>query len=92
MIYSSGDIKDEYQVVDLVFAMGNSTEGFMSGCNPIEAYQRVTQRLGEVASSVGGDAVINIRFDFRVAAAPGVFSPNQAFEVYAYGTAVRLSR
>ena len=90
MLLSTGDIKDNYQVLDLVFASGNSTEGFLKNCQPIDAYQKVAQLLAKTASSIGADGVINIRFDFRVAATQGVFSPNQVFEVYAYGTAVKV--
>lgn len=91
MLLSTGDIKDNYQVIDLVFASGNSTESFLKNCNPMQAYQKVSQLLAQTAADAGADAVIHIRFDLRVTTTSGVFSPNQAFEVYGYGTAVKLN-
>lgn len=90
MILSTGDIPNKYKIVDLVFASGDSTQGIFKSCQPIAAYQKVSQLLGEVAQSVGADAVINIKLDFRVAVSQGILGNNQAFEVFGYGTAVKL--
>src|SRR5207253_10348795 len=39
VLFSSGDIPYRYDIVDLVFAHGNSTEGAMKGVQPVQAFQ-----------------------------------------------------
>jgi hypothetical protein len=91
VLFSSGDIPYEYDVVDLVFAHGNSTEGAMKGMQPVQAFQVLVNWLGQTAVQIGANAVIHIRLDFRVIAGQGLLGGRQAFEVYGYGTAVKIS-
>jgi len=83
ILLSTGDIPDKYEIVDLVFAHGSSSEGALKGVEPPQAFQILADWLGQTALKGGANAVINIRFDFKMAGAG-------AFEVYAYGTAVKL--
>ena len=88
MILSTGDIKGNYEIIDLVFAYGDSTaEGCFGSCTPPQAYEKASQLLAQSATGKGANAVINIRFDFRVAQN---FRNKQVFEVFAYGTAVKV--
>ena len=91
MILSTGDIKNDYQIIDLVFAYGTSNEDKQKACKPLEAYSDVSKILAHTAGQLGADAVINIRFDTRVAAekTPAGGS-HKVFEVYGYGTAVKI--
>ena len=86
---STGDVPYKYEIIDLVFACSSDSEGFWEpGVDPIEAYSVATNLLEEVARDVAADAVINIRFETRVAHKENL-SQSQVFEVYATGTAVR---
>lgn len=39
---------------------------------------------------MGGHAVINCQFEYRVAVSQGLMGSKQVIEIFAYGTAVRL--
>ena len=86
VLLSPGDIPEKYTIVDLVFAHGSSSEGPLKGVEPPQAFQILANWLGQTALKAGGDAVINIRFDFKIAQGQGT----RAFEVFAYGTAVKI--
>ncbi len=89
ILYSSGDIPRSYEIVDLVFAHGNSNEGPMKGIQPVQAFQLLVNWLGQTALQIGANAVINIRLEFRPGG-QGFLGSKQSFEVYGYGTAVKV--
>jgi hypothetical protein len=91
VLFSSGDIPYQYDVLDLVFAHGNSAEGTMKGLQPVQAFQMLVNWLGQTAVHLGANAVIHIRLEFRVSSGQGLLGGGQAFEVYGYGTAVKIS-
>ncbi len=87
ILLSTGDIPDRYEIVDLVFAHGSSSAGALKGMGPPQAFQILADWLGQTAQKAGANAVIHIRFDFQLAQdLPGT----KAFEVFAYGTAVKV--
>jgi hypothetical protein len=88
VLLSTGEIPLPYDVLDAVFAYGSSNDGFLKTANPLEAYQKVAGVLKERALAVGGNGVTFATFDYRVAANSGC-GGGKAFEVFAYGTAVR---
>lgn len=96
VLVSTGDVPARYQIVDLVYAYGNSSAGFFQSVNPADAYKIATKMLAAQAKSKGCNGVINIRLDYRVALAqPGIAAmvanvSFQCFEVFGYGTAIRL--
>jgi len=77
-------------VLDLVYAYGNSTGGYFTSADPIAAYQFATRTLAAEAHKLGANAVINIRLDYRVATTEGWAGAKQVFEVFGYGTAVKI--
>lgn len=85
VLCSTGDIRLRYEIVDLVFAHGSSAEGALRGKQAGEAFPIVVQWLEQAALRRGADAVVHVHVDFRPA------SDGQAFDVYAYGTAVKLA-
>ncbi len=91
VILSTGDIRQDYTILDTVFAYGSSTEGFLKSANPIEAYKKVGELLKQNAAKIGADGIVYATFDYRVAVKSGCLSGGQAFEVFAYGTAVKLA-
>ena len=88
VLCSTGDIHEPYTIVDVVFATGNSTQGFLKIADPVEAYSEVLKSLKEAASRVGGDAVINVAFNYREATESGALANKQVFEIIAFGTAI----
>lgn len=91
VILSTGEVPFNYKIIDVVFAYGNSSETFFKGANPMQAYERVSTMLEQAAAKIGADAVLWVKYDYRVAPNQGLFGPNQVFEVFAYGTAVKLA-
>lgn len=91
MIISTGDIKQDYTILDAIFATDSHKEGFFSGnADPNKAFDGVKKQLSAKCKSLGGDAVINCQFEYRVAVADGLMSKKQVMEIFAYGTAVKL--
>ena len=87
---STGDLKQPYDIVDVVFAYGSSGEGFLKTANPLEAYGKVANELRDHAAKLGANAIVNAAFDYRTASGTGCSSGKLLFEVFAYGTAVML--
>lgn len=90
MIIATGDIKQNYAIIDTIFAMDSHKEGFLSSADPNKAFEGVKLQLAKKCTSLGGDAVINCQFEYRVALGDGLMSKKQVIEIFAYGTAVKL--
>ena len=85
----TGDLNMNYQIIDSVFAIDNHKEGWVSGADPGKAFAGVREQLRDKAVSLGGNAVINCIFQYRVSVEQGLLGPKQAMEIFAYGTVVR---
>jgi hypothetical protein len=85
----TGELNSDYQIIDSIFAMDSSTEGIFSNADPGKAFAGVRSQLRESAIKLGGDAVINCIFEYRVAVSQGLMGAKQVMEIFAYGTAVR---
>jgi uncharacterized protein YbjQ (UPF0145 family) len=91
IVFSTGDVPGPYEMVDIVFAHGSSLDGAMKGMTPVQAFQLLVNWLGQTAVQIGGNAVIHLRFEFRPHMVGHELSiGKQSFEVYGYGTAVKL--
>jgi hypothetical protein len=90
VLLSSGDIPRRYEIVDLVFAHGSSSEEPLKNATPIRALQVISQALAHTAFRLGADAVIHIRLDFRSLGDPEPGGTGRPFEVVGYGTAVKI--
>jgi len=88
ILISTGNINQQYVTIDAIFAMDSHKQGFLKGTDPDKAFEGVKQRLREKCHEIGGNAVINCQFEYRIAIAEGTFSSKQAIEIFAYGTAV----
>ena len=91
ILITTGDLKEDYEVIDAIFALDSCKESFFSGADPNKAFDKVKNSLREKASDLGGDAVINCQFEYRVAVSQGFTGSKQVIEIFAYGTAVRLN-
>ena len=87
MKYSTGNIEQKYQVLDVVFGYSDSNDGFN--------YPAATNSLGSVAKDLEADAVINIAYHQReYVGTKKVCFQNQderRFEIFASGTAVKFT-
>lgn len=88
MLISTGDIRQNYHIIDTIFAMDSHKEGFLTSADPGKAFAGVKQQLTKKCSELGGNAVINCQFEYRAAVGHGVVSKKQIIEIFAYGTAV----
>jgi hypothetical protein len=83
VILATGDLGAEYQVIDLVLALGEET----GSTNVDSAFGRIKRDLRRACLERGGNAVIFCRFETRLiserAGQPGV-------QLLGYGTVVRL--
>ncbi|MCX6726231.1 MAG: heavy metal-binding domain-containing protein [Candidatus Shapirobacteria bacterium] len=90
-IVTTTDLNDKKcEILEIVFAYGSSSGGMFKTANPLEAYPKVRDQLAEAGTKIGADAVIGAHFDYRVASKQGCGGDTQAFEVFAYGTAVKF--
>ncbi len=88
MIVSSGGVCHKYQVLGLVVGFASKTEGCGTGTPVEEVYHLALKRLKEAAIQKGASGLLFVNFQNRVAVSNGCTGPKQAFEVFAWGTAV----
>ncbi len=86
ILITTGDIKEDYEIIDAIFALDSCKQGFFAGLDPNKAFEKVKDGLRKKADELGGHGVINCQFEYRVAVSRG----KQVIEIFAYGTAVRL--
>ena len=91
ILITTSDIKDDYEIIDAIFALDSCREGFFNAADPNKAFDKVKDALRKKASELGAHAVINCQFEYRVALSTVSFgSSKQVIAIFAYGTAVRL--
>lgn len=90
ILITTGDIKEDYEIIDAVFALDSCQEGIFKNADPNKAFDKVKDGLRKKAEELGGHAVINCQFEYRVAVTQGFGGSKQVIEIFAYGTAVRL--
>lgn len=90
VLITTSDLKDDYEIVDAIFALDSCSEGLFRGADPNQAFEKVKEVLRKKAKELGAHAVINCQFEYRVAVAQGLVGSKQVIEIFAYGTAVRL--
>lgn len=112
---STGDLKCEYEILDVIFAIDRHDAGFFANvfqkftgfktgsASPAIAFKKAINQLKAQCIMLGGNAVINCKFEHRIAAAnllPGLAlgeslmkgmgsASKQVVEIFAYGTAVK---
>jgi hypothetical protein len=97
MLIAAGNINQEYNVIGMVHAVVSKPQT-KAGCNgkggglPVQAaYQEVTQSLHAAALASGGDGVIHVGYDYRLSVTSiGCNQESPTFEVYGWGTAIKL--
>ena len=85
----TGDLNQDYIILDSIFAMDSHKESFWKMADPSKAFEGVKGQLKKKAGAIGGDAIINCMFEYRVAEADGFMGKKQVMEIFAYGTAVK---
>lgn len=87
---STGDIRQEYEIIDTIFALDSHKAGYFSGVDPNRAFDGVKKQLTDRCKKLKGNAVINCQFEYRNALESGVFGSKQVIEIFAYGTVVKI--
>ncbi|MFS2112099.1 hypothetical protein ACCC88_20570 [Sphingomonas sp. Sphisp140] len=97
MLTATGNINQPYEVIGVVHATA-ARVAEKGGCGnsrgiPVEAaYQAATVALQEAARLSNADALIHVGYDYRMATSQvGCNTAEPSFEVYAWGTAVKLT-
>ncbi len=97
MLVAAGNINRDYDVLGVVHvAVSRTLEGagcLKAGGLPTQAaYEAASQALAQAATASGGDGVIHVSFDYRMATTVGCGNAGQkpVFEVYGWGTAIKL--
>jgi hypothetical protein len=95
MLTASGNINQPYEVIGVITVSVVKPEN--AGCNkaglPVDAaYQEAVEAITQVAASKNATGVIHIGFEHRVSSsATGCNqSATSNFELYCWGTAIRL--
>ena len=97
MLAASGNINNPYVVLGMVHVVVIRPQS-EAGCNgkggglPVQdAYLEATKALYDAALASGGSGVIHIDFDYRLSTTNiGCNNPKPTFEVYGWGTAIKL--
>ena len=89
----TGTLQESYEVLDSVFAFAQEKpEGFFNNTIDMnKAFDNVKDKLRVAARAIGGNAVINCQFEYRIAIDRGL-NTKQVLELFAYGTAVLSSK
>lgn len=90
ILITTSDLKEDYEIIDAIFALDSCTEGVFKSADPNKAFDKVKEGLRKKCAELGGHAVINCEFEYRVAISQGLMGAKQVIEIFAYGTAVRL--
>lgn len=89
---AAGDIPNSYETICLVLAVVVREESGCSGGLPIQqALIDATNDLVKQAKEKDGNAVIHISYMHRVSSSSGCVGSKGSIEVYAWGTAVRVT-
>lgn len=89
MLISSGDADRAFRALGLVIGFASAGEGCQGTIDVESVYQTALKRLTESARARGADALLFVNFQNRVASAQACGGSKQAFEVFAWGTAVQ---
>jgi hypothetical protein len=90
MKISSGGVSQPFRVIGIVIGFASTTESCGSGLKVEATYKAALDRLVESATAKGANGLLFVNFQNRAAVAQGCAGPTQAFEVFAWGTAVQL--
>ncbi len=86
---STGKVARDYEVIDTIFAMDSHKEGVWKVADPNRAFEGVKKTLKDKCRELGGDAIQDCQFEYRVAVSEGMLGKKQIIEIFAYGTVVK---
>lgn len=92
VLTSAGNLNQPYETLGMVLAVISRQESGCGGGLPVgQALADATDDLKRQAWNKGGDGVIHISYMHRVSTSAGCGGSTSNFEVYAWGTAIRLA-
>lgn len=90
ILITTGDLKEDYEIIDAIFAIDSCSQTLFNGADASKAFDKTKSALRAKCNSLGGHAVINCQFEYRIAMSQKGFGTKQVIEIFSYGTAVRL--
>ncbi len=76
VLISTGDLRDDYQIIDAIFALDSHGAKFLASAEPGKAFDGVKDQLRRKCTELGGNAVINCQFEYRNAETQGFVGKN----------------
>ena len=89
VIITTGPPPFEYEIIDTIFVLDTLSKKVFSSISPSAVFDGAKIQLKQRADKLGGDAIINCTFDYRVSAGHGIFGVIHDLEIFAYGTLVK---
>ncbi len=83
VILSTGDIKKDYEIIDVIFAQAGIHNPYFAGPQYNESFDELKKILKQKCAEIGGNAVINVRFEYQ-------HTKNNIHELFSYGTCVKF--
>lgn len=90
IVISTGTLNREFEVIDCIFALDSDKDGLLGGADPGKAFKGVKEQLRKQCRQLGGDAVLDCEFEYRISEKDGALSSKKTAEIFAYGTVVRF--
>ena len=89
IVITTGTPPFEYDIIDTIFVLDTLDKKVFSNSSPSAVFEGAKVQLKQRAASLGGDAIINCQFDYRISAGHGIFNATHDLEIFAYGTLVK---
>jgi hypothetical protein len=89
IIITTGPPPFDYDIIDTIFVLDTLNKKVFSSISPSAVFDGAKIQLKTRADKLGGDAIINCQFDYRVSSGHGIFGVGHDLEIFAYGTLVR---
>ncbi|WP_035053133.1 hypothetical protein [Carnobacterium pleistocenium] len=86
MFFSTGDIKEKYEIIDVIMTHSQSESGFFKQANYNESFKNVNVSLTQLVTGLGADGVINLNYEPQML----LDSKRTYAGIFVTGTAVRL--
>ena len=87
IVISTGNIANNYEIIDVICAHFSESISSFDDVDQNKIFENAKSALKVKCAEVGGQAVINCRFEHQTRVVNNI---KKIFEVYAYGTAIKL--
>lgn len=89
VVISTGFPPFEHKIIDTIFVIDTLSKKVFSSIDPSDLFENAKIQLRARAAKLGGDAVVNCLFDYRISSGHGIFGNTHDLEIFAYGTVAK---